>query len=342
MNQSRDLLERAGNAFPFPDEAFERLSHRRDRRSRNRRLGAFAVVAAIGVAAALIGASVLATEERSHVSETRNPNQLPSPRARVTSSSMYGSGATTRLPSSLEDGYFLVVSPDGTRVAYSPCCTRPVAGFVANVDGTGVREVTSPLVDAYGPRWSPDGSSIVYQGRDAASIGVGDIFVLDLATGTSRQVTDLGQQQHQWWFLSPSFAPNGRSIIFHRPREQGPLVWDLWSVPATGGEASLVRRNAGFGVYSPDGGSIAYLSPIGSDFTGTDLMVVGVGGGTPRALVAGAGIQWPRWSPDGTRIAYGQRGDIFVVDVSTGRSETVAKGDVPEWFNDQTLIVGQA
>jgi Tol biopolymer transport system component len=182
----------------------------------------------------------------------------------------------------------------------------------------------------------------VYQGRDAASIGVGDIFVLDLATGTSRQVTDLGQQQHQWWFLSPSFAPNGRSIIFHRPREQGPLVWDLWSVPATGGEASLVRRNAGFGVYSPDGGSIAYLSPIESDFTGTELLVAGVGGGTPRALVRSDGITWPRWSPDGTRIAYGRLGHIFVVDVSTGRSERVANGDVPEWFDDQTLIVGQA
>jgi Tol biopolymer transport system component len=341
MNQSRDLLERAGNAFPFPDEAFERLAHRRDRRSRNRRLGAFAIVAAIGVAAALVGAGVLATED-----DRTFGDEKPQPAPIAPSKSDFfvdvRNGATTPLPSSLEDAYFLVVSPDGTRVAYSPCCTTPVAGFVANVDGTGVREVTSPLVDAYGPRWSPDGSSIVYQGRDAASYGVGDIFVLDLATGTSRQVTDLGQQQHQWWFLSPSFAPNGRSIIFHRPREQGPLVWDLWSVPATGGEASLVRRNAGFGVYSPDGGSIAYLSPIGSDFTGAELMVVGAGGGTPRALVQRNGIRWPRWSPDGTRIAYGRRGHIFVVDVSTGRSERVANGGVPEWFDDQTLIVGQA
>ena len=43
MNDTRELLERVGGRFAFPDEAFERLERRRDRKRRNRRVGAGAL-----------------------------------------------------------------------------------------------------------------------------------------------------------------------------------------------------------------------------------------------------------------------------------------------------------
>lgn len=50
MNEHRDLLERVGERFAFPDQAFENLARRRDRKHRNQRVAAglvgFAVFAA--------------------------------------------------------------------------------------------------------------------------------------------------------------------------------------------------------------------------------------------------------------------------------------------------------
>ncbi|HET7236915.1 MAG TPA: hypothetical protein VFK59_10850 [Actinomycetota bacterium] len=51
MNETRDLLERVGDRFAFPDHAFERLERRRDRRRRNQRVTAGLVGAAVFVAA---------------------------------------------------------------------------------------------------------------------------------------------------------------------------------------------------------------------------------------------------------------------------------------------------
>jgi dipeptidyl aminopeptidase/acylaminoacyl peptidase len=255
-------------------------------------------------------------------------------------------GEITPLPQSIAGGYSYRVSPDGTMFAFNENRVSPPVGVtVANIDGTRVRQVTPVGIDAFGASWSPDGSMLVYQGRNAATSEVGNLFVVDVSTEEVRQITDLKPFSRGWWFMRPSFAPDGRTILFHLPRRHiGPsgLVWDLWSVPVAGGEPVLVRRNAGFGAYSPDGRTMAYLSPLTrADATGDALWLVDVAGGDPRALVEGPGIWWPSWSPDGTRIAYAvDKDEIYVVDVATGESTRVAQGGVAEWFDDHTLIVG--
>jgi hypothetical protein len=57
MNETRDLLERVGERFAFPDEAFERLERRRDRRRRNQRMTA----GVIGIAAFVAVVWIVAT-----------------------------------------------------------------------------------------------------------------------------------------------------------------------------------------------------------------------------------------------------------------------------------------
>lgn len=54
MNETRELLERVGKRFAFPEQAFERLARRGYRKQRNRRLAAGVVGIAIFVAAILI------------------------------------------------------------------------------------------------------------------------------------------------------------------------------------------------------------------------------------------------------------------------------------------------
>ncbi|MGZ8570628.1 MAG: hypothetical protein ACXWW5_00200 [Actinomycetota bacterium] len=54
MNETRELLERVGERFAFPERAFERLERRRDRKRRNQRMTAGAVGVAFFAAAVWI------------------------------------------------------------------------------------------------------------------------------------------------------------------------------------------------------------------------------------------------------------------------------------------------
>lgn len=58
MSETRDLLERAGEGFEFPDDAFDRLLGRRERKLRNRRVasGVLAFVVSVLAIAGLIRA----------------------------------------------------------------------------------------------------------------------------------------------------------------------------------------------------------------------------------------------------------------------------------------------
>jgi Tol biopolymer transport system component len=328
----------------------ERFDRFRARKSRNRRIGA--VIVGIAVPLALIVGGSLLSSSPPEV-PGRATQQSPSPSRGKPAFVDIRTGEITPLPDSLLRGDYPYeaiasyrASPDGAKLAFNECCSSPIRTFIANVDGTSVQRVTPAGVDAVGASWSPDGSMLVYQGRNGMN-GLGNLFVLDLNTGKVRQITHLRPLKTGWWFLWPSFAPDGSTILFHMPRRHIDLfasrfgeVWDLWSVPVSGGEPVLVRRHAGFGTYSPDGGTLAYLSPMSLDATGDALWLVEVGGGDPRALVEREGLWWPTWSPDGTMIAYGVGTDeIDVVDVVTGQSRKVAEGATAEWLDDHTLIV---
>ncbi|MGH2529332.1 MAG: TolB family protein [Actinomycetota bacterium] len=329
-----------------PDlDEWNEQERRQRRRTQRRKVGTFALVASLMAAFAAAYAVTrdpgTPTGIAGRVTSTPNPPSSQLKHAFVD----LQTGEITPLPESIAGGYSYRVSPDGTMFASEPGGDPPVAVSVANVDGTGIRQITPDGIDAYAASWSPDGSMLVYQGRDGATFELGNLFVVDVTTEEVRQITDLEPLSKGWWFMWPSFTPDGRTILFHLPRRDvGPSgqVWDLWSVPVAGGEPVLVRRNAGFGTYSPDGRTIAYLSPLSpEDATGARLWLVNVAGGDPRALIeARYGIWWPRWSPDGTRIAYADAGEIYLVDVATGESAMVAEGAVAEWFDDHTLIVG--
>jgi Tol biopolymer transport system component len=142
------------------------------------------------------------------------------------------------------------------------------------------------------------------------------------------------------WWVPPSFSPDGRTVIFHLPRDSSATTqWDVWSVPATGGERRLVLENAAYPVYLPDGKQIAFVSELTPDLTGRTISIADATGARRVLVKAIHGIWSMTISPDGTRLAYGDGGSIYVVDVSTGDSSKVADGDSAEWLDNDTLIV---
>lgn len=253
-------------------------------------------------------------------------------------------GAVTPVPpSTATAGDFYVVSPDHSLVAFNPCCSWGSPARVANLDGTNARTTSAAGSAGVGEQWSPDGSLVVYQQREGGGNQLGNLYVMNVATRQRTRITNLNQTQNWgWWFIFPSFSPDGKSVLFQRPKgkpNDNNRLWDLWSAPVGGGKPTLVQRNAAFGSYSPNGTSLAYLAPMKRDFTGAGLWIRSVHGGTPRALVHGGSLRWVRWSPDGTRIAYTNGNAIDTVDPATGKiTQVVANGDQPEWLDGHTLI----
>jgi Tol biopolymer transport system component len=343
MPELKEVFDMVSQKVEPDADAWKQQDDRHRRATRNRRVGAFALVAAMGIVAAVIAVNAMGADEE----RTGAPTEpIPSNATHVLFD--LESGRMTALPASLAGGYSYVVSPDGTRLAYAPW-PDPIGDderlhiYVADLDGTGVRRATSDFLDEINPRWSPTGQ-LLYQRRNADSEELGNLYLLDPATGSTTKLTELGVFSSHHWFLSASFHPDGRSVLFNLPR--GPIedqVWDLMSIPATGGEPTLLRRNAAHGSYSPDGTTIAYLnSPglIGVDFGARSIWLADADGGDPRRLVRGTNIAWPRWSPDGTRIAFEDDGAAYVVEVATGEVSRITDGGAPEWLDEDTLIVG--
>lgn len=258
-------------------------------------------------------------------------------------------GTQTPLPSAsiegdsevrFDDGYYYVPSPDGSRIYWeSPGTT---ASAVARSDGSqGRRLDPTGDIDYYAGGWSPDGTMIVYQRRDSSGDDFGNLVVEHVASGRTTRLTDLEQPSDDvdgWWYLAPTFSPDGRNVIFQWPRPASfGIRWDLWSVPVTGGEPTLLVRNAAQATTS-GGPTYAFVRPKPTFFDGSSLVIAEPDGF--RTLVeATSGIFEPKMSPDGSRIAYGDGGSIYVIDVSTGEASAVAVGRMAAWVDDGTLIV---
>ena len=146
----------------------------------------------------------------------------------------------TPLPASIATaGIYYAVSPDQTTVAYSMCCDP--AGAAPR--GERRRDAgTSDLRDRRGRL-----RRTVVSGRLAARVSA--TGRLDPAPrepvrpgrGNGPTHADSRTSRHSrgtWWFTFPSFAPDGQSILFQLPRgDPNSPIWDLWSVPVTGGKS---------------------------------------------------------------------------------------------------------
>ena len=225
-----DRAKRAAMSVGELDQPYDALLRRRDRKRRNQRITAGVVGIAVFVAAVWVvttGGSFNGTQQPA-------VQPTPTPPARTAPEPDYlidlNTGEMTQLPKSISiagksigNGYTpngYAVSPDGTMVAY---VSGDNAGtpqvFIASLDGTDVQQVTHDQRGAVEPDWSPDGAAIAYtSGAHMSGLeDVSNIFVLDLATGETSQVTNQKPTTETCCgplgAASPEFSPDGASIV---------------------------------------------------------------------------------------------------------------------------------
>ena len=187
-------------------------------------------------------------------------------------------------------------SPDGTQIAFDINVLGLQQIYVMSADGLVVTRLRVEA-DAHnrGPKWSPDGSKIVFLSQSSQGAGLFDIFMMN-ADGGGRTGLGIG------FGLGFRWSPDGSKIVF-RGNPEG-----LYVMNADGsGLTQLTSAPEGFrdgeARWSPDGTRIAFERV---QFDGPEQYFVSMiftinpdGSGLKRLSPLDADV-WesqPRWRP---------------------------------------------
>ena len=162
--------------------------------------------------------------------------------------------------------------------------------------GKQVRWVTNGAWDFW-PRWSPDGTTILFR-RDW------DLWAVSAAGGSPTNLTRSAVYEY-----GAAWSPDGTRIAYVRDD-------DVWTMLADGSDQRrLLRPGVGawfFVDWSPDGRHLALDATSGST---VQVWTVDAAGRSLAQRTGGDSASYqPRWSPDGTRIAFARDGDVWTMN----------------------------
>jgi Tol biopolymer transport system component len=187
----------------------------------------------------------------------------------------------------------------------------------SRVDGSERLQLTYPPQQAAQPRWSPDGSRIVFDGRVPGQPW--RISIIPAAGGGARTLVAGARNQ-----ADATWSPDGKTLAFgYSVMEQGRegpigIEWlDLATgrvTPVPGSEGLFSPR------WSPDGRHLAALSA-----DSLRLLVLEVGSGRWRELAASREwLTYPSWDASGLHLLVSEGLDRVRLGISDGRRDVVA------------------
>ena len=191
--------------------------------------------------------------------------------------------------------FFPSLSPDGKSFVYASDANGNFDLFIQRVGGKNATNLTKDsITDDTQPAFSPDGEQIAFRSEREPK----GIYVMGASGENLRRVADFGYQ--------PSWSPDGKEIVvgtfgLAAPNTRVGLDNGLWMVNIeTGAKRELIREDATFPAWSPNGKRIAYwFYPQG--LGRRDIATIPAGGGEPIVITTDFGTSnWnPVWSPDG-------------------------------------------
>jgi len=160
----------------------------------------------------------------------------------------------------------------------------------SRVDGSDKMQLTFPPVRAYEPRWSPDGSQIVFV--DVQFGRPWTVWLVSPAGGTPELLASGNTKK-----TDPTWMPDGESIVFGEPTSNDNVA--IYRIDLKTKKVSSVPDSDGLSSprVSPDG---HYISALTRD--ATKLMLFDTSTNRWSSLVEGQQIGYNAWSHDGKYV----------------------------------------
>ncbi|HEX6625558.1 MAG TPA: protein kinase, partial [Pyrinomonadaceae bacterium] len=220
-----------------------------------------------------------------------------------------GTNAVNLTKDSAADDTQPAYSPDGDLIAFRSE-RAPKGIYVMEATSENVRRLSD---FGYDPSWSPDGKALVISSAQflkptTRSLLPGALWVIDVATGARRRLTEGDAVQ-------PSWSPNGQRVAYWGVQPGGGQR-DIWTMDAGGGEAVPVTNDEALDwnpVWSPDGKYLYFASNRGGSMNFWRVSIderTGRTAGEPEAVTTpSAYSQHLSFSRDGKRMAYVQKSE---------------------------------
>ena len=235
-------------------------------------------------------------------------------------------------------------SPDGEWIAVDASWAGPRRIWTVDTRGRNPRQITSDLSEAVvhiNPKWSPDGTKIVFQNVERVKF---NIRTVDVNSGKMEWVTDDMIQN-----VSPAWSPAGDRIFLSSFRTGG---LNIWSIPVTrhgnAPDAQQLTMGSGQDIYaalSQDGKRLVYANVrLNADLWRIPASPdTALPAGPPEPLIVSTREESRgAWSPDGTMIAFNSdrsgEMNIWVFTLANGALQQMTHGPggdfQPNWSPD--------
>jgi len=229
------------------------------------------------------------------------------------------------------------VAPDGHSVAFSRYNGTGIELWRLDLASGSEQPLTSGGAVNVEPRRSPDGKRIAWVSTQGT--GHFNLFIADMRPGGLVNPHPLlGERKSRisrYYYspfdhaINPSWAPDGKRILYVTNNEVAWGTGDIWSVAADnpGDRRKVLSEETSWSARpesSPDGKQVMFASYHGRQWR--QLWVTTPSGMAPLPITFGDFDRWnARWSPDGGRIAFitNQHGNTgLVVHDYIGGAET--------------------
>jgi Tol biopolymer transport system component len=160
--------------------------------------------------------------------------------------------------------------------------------------GGGAEPLTAADEEARNPRFSPDGTHVVYQRFDGEQW---DLWLLDLGTAEQRRLTTTPADERE-----PEFAADGRSVLFASNRTGHFCVWSLG---LDGGVETQLTEEPGDASFptASELGPIAYVLDREAQSELRALLPSGV---STLLTASTERLSAPSWRPGGGVVVFGE------------------------------------